>query len=185
MKSEPPESKRQENIEALIRLKAERLAPKQNPKKANTAEKPSPPQKRKRKSRQINEKQIQWLKINGIKPQDYTRADQYLAKQKREQTPMVFISYGQNYLCKVDGHWKYNLNLLIDDQLQSLSKVQLCGYYKQRDAEPVSAVMRGKGSESAIVRFFALRKGEWARSHKALAPFSAALQKLLAKGICK
>jgi len=136
VKSEPPESKRQENIEALTRLKAERLAPKQNPKKANTAEKP------------LGLKHKAGLDKNTLKEVDYSVADKYLRKQIWNQTAMVFMGYDQTYPCTVAKFWKYNLNLRLGSRQMTVRKLHLVAYYKQEDAQKVESAMR---IDSAIV----------------------------------
>jgi sRNA-binding regulator protein Hfq len=111
--------------------------------KPTVAEKPKPPPVQpKPSSRKPSERQrAYWLKQNQLSPQEYTVADQYLVKQARTHTPMVFIGYGVIYSCTITWLWRYDLDLILDGvstgSTRRIHKLDLALYYKVQDKEAV------------------------------------------------
>ena len=92
--------------------------------KPTVVEKPKPPVQAKR--RKPSERQrAYWLKRNQLEPSEYTVADQYLVKQAKTQTPMVFVGYGRVYACTITKLWRYHVDLSIEGRKKRIHKLAL------------------------------------------------------------
>jgi len=103
---------------------------------------PAQPSKPKRpKPSALKRQREYWEKCNRLTPDDYTIADQYLVKQVKTQTPMVFLGYGMTYPCTVTKLWRYDIDLNIDGRWKRIHKLALAAHYKQSDASAVESLL--------------------------------------------
>lgn len=108
--------------------------------------KPSPPPAQPSKAKLpspsvIRKQRAYWLKQNRLSPQDLTIADQYLLKQAKTKTPMVFVGYGRVYCGIAKSVWRYFLRVFVGDKLITAHKLNLSLYYKQADAPAVAELL--------------------------------------------
>lgn len=108
--------------------------------KPTVVEKPTPAQPSKAKRRKPSERQrAYWLKQNQITAR--TIADQYLVKQAKTKTPMMFVSYGRVFPCTITKLRSYDIDLMVDGRKKRIHKLDMALYYKASDAPAVEKLL--------------------------------------------
>jgi CspA family cold shock protein len=82
------------------------------------------------------------LKQRPMKPRKYNVGEQYILKQIKFHTPMVFELYTESIRCTVKELLKYELKLLCDQDVRQIHKLDIKYCYKQEYQPAVLANIR-------------------------------------------
>lgn len=100
-----------------------------------------PPKPKRPKPSALKRQRAYWLKQNQLSPQDYTIANQYLVKQIRTQTPMIFVGDLGAITCTIRRLWRYDIDSIIDGRKKRIHKLDQAMYHKAEDAPAVEKLL--------------------------------------------